>query len=489
MTVKKRTLILWISIAVLFALVVLSMVIQGSCYTMHTHSFYADDVDIKDYTCTLEPEGIIEPLGVRIEKGEVVLDFKAVGRGSVSGSFTYKVVYPDGNYFNGQHTADFKVNAFGIFELFSEGWNVNFNSYRFAVIAIILSLFLTEFTMLANYNTYRKKGQFNYSMVASGGVAIYIVVVILAMLYKMHFNAISSFPLFLFVLRETGFYLLLMLAPVMMVMALFLLVSNLWLIKNEGRRPVNMLGIFFAIVWFMSSIFIFDPRAKITTMVNSTWVGENLYYIRLYLGYIASYFECLFLSTALSAFLATKHRPGYDKDFIIILGCGIRKDGSLTPLLRGRVDSALDFEKEQFEASGKHAVFVPSGGQGTDEVIPEGEAMERYLCEKGVPKERILLEDKSVNTYQNMQFSKNIIEKNCGDVTDKRISFATTNYHIFRGYILAKKNGFYADGISAKTKMYFYPNAFLREFAGLLMDRKWNNLAVVIIIVLFFGFI
>ncbi len=115
--------------------------------------------------------------------------------------------------------------------------------------------------------------------------------------------------------------------------------------------------------------------------------------------------------------------------------------------------------------------------------------MERYLCEKGVPKERILREDKSVNTYQNMQFSKNVIEKNCGDVTDKRISFATTNYHIFRGYILAKKNGFYADGISAKTKMYFYPNAFLREFAGLLMDRKWNNLAVVIIIVLFFWLI
>ncbi len=41
--------------------------------------------------------------------------------------------------------------------------------------------------------------------------------------------------------------------------------------------------------------------------------------------------------------------------------------------------------------------------------------MERYLCEKGVPKERVLREDKSVNTYQNMQFSKNVIEKNCGD--------------------------------------------------------------------------
>ena len=84
-----------------------------------------------------------------------------------------------------------------------------------------------------------------------------------------------------------------------------------------------------------------------------------------------------------------------------------------------------------------------------------------------------------------MQFSKNVIEKHYGPVEGKKISFATTNYHVFRGYILARKNGFYADGISAKTKTYFYPNAFLREFAGLLMDKKWLHLAVIVIIVLF----
>ena len=73
----------------------------------------------------------------------------------------------------------------------------------------------------------------------------------------------------------------------------------------------------------------------------------------------------------------------------------------------------------------------------------ESQAMERYLLTKGVPKDRILREDQSDNTYQNMQFSKHVIEKNYGAVEEKKISFATTNYHIFRGYTLAKKNGFY----------------------------------------------
>ena len=64
--------------------------------------------------------------------------------------------------------------------------------------------------------------------------------------------------------------------------------------------------------------------------------------------------------------------------------------------------------------------------------------------------------------------------------------FATTNYHIFRGYILSKKHRLDAQGISAKTKWYFYPNAFLREFVGLLYDKKWFILLTVFLILAFY---
>ena len=115
--------------------------------------------------------------------------------------------------------------------------------------------------------------------------------------------------------------------------------------------------------------------------------------------------------------------------------------------------------------------------------------MSRYLQSQDIPPERILKEDKSTNTFENMQFSRDVIEKDCGDITQKKIAFATTNYHVLRGYILSKKNGYDAKGISAKTKMYFYPNAFLREFIGLLADQKWKHLAVILLICgLFFGY-
>ena len=138
-----------------------------------------------------------------------------------------------------------------------------------------------------------------------------------------------------------------------------------------------------------------------------------------------------------------------------------------------RADSALAFEQAQFKSTGRHACFVPSGGQGSDEIISESEAMKRYLMENGVPEERIWCEDKSVNTYQNMLFSKRVMDRHGGC----RPAFATTNYHVFRGYVLAQKVGMQdAQGISAKTKWYFYPNAFLRELVGLIVDKKWKHI-------------
>ena len=69
---------------------------------------------------------------------------------------------------------------------------------------------------------------------------------------------------------------------------------------------------------------------------------------------------------------------------ILILGCQIGKDGSLTKLLQGRTDRAIEFAKMQKNRLGRPIVFVPSGGKGSDEIISEGEAIKRYLIEQGI---------------------------------------------------------------------------------------------------------
>ena len=108
--------------------------------------------------------------------------------------------------------------------------------------------------------------------------------------------------------------------------------------------------------------------------------------------------------------------------------------------------------------------------------------MKRYLMEQGVPEEQIIKEDKSVNTYQNMAFSKKVIEADAESLDDVNIGFSTTNYHVFRGYTLANIIKMKVRGLSAKTKLYFFPNAFIREFIGLVWEQKFRHFLFVVML-------
>ena len=356
----------------------------------------------------------------------------------------------------------------------------NFSGYEVVTYLFLgLLAYILGVMLYSVYDCY-KKSDYSYSMVAYGGVALYLAVQLLIVVYKRLNNVVNSFSQLIALLTQTGEWFLVILLPLMLVMAVALSVSNIWLMRHEGFRPVNALGIVLSVVWLAGLAF------SLSGKLFGFWINDTplLSTISYAMTFVITYFECMLLSTSACAFISTRHIPPRDRDYIIILGCAIRRDGSLTPLLRGRVDSALDFEKKQYEETGRHARFVPSGGQGADEVISESEAMARYLIEQGVEPERIVREDKSVNTFENMQFSRDRIMEDTDDFESKNIAFSTTNYHIFRGYILAEKNGYKAQGISAKTKWYFFPNAFIREFIGLLYDRKLYHLLIVAMIAL-----
>ena len=165
---------------------------------------------------------------------------------------------------------------------------------------------------------------------------------------------------------------------------------------------------------------------------------------------------------------------------VIILGCMIKKDGTLTPLLKSRVDKAIEFANAQKEASGKNIIFIPSGGKGNDEIISEAEAMKNYLLEQGIKKNNIIIENKSKNTLENMKFSYNIIKKQ----KESKICFSTTNYHVFRSGVVASSIGMDCEGMGSKTKWYFNINAFIREFiADLVKDKKKHILILILMYV------
>ena len=261
-------------------------------------------------------------------------------------------------------------------------------------------------------------------------------------------------------------------SPFLLLFSIALCVSNISLIRHEGRRLVNILGILlsFLLVAGLVLLFLFDRYASgsaLQIMLHD--LAANLF------AAVYLYFECMLIGAIVADVIAARHEPDLDKDFLIILGCGFRKDGTPSPLLRGRLDRALRFAEKQEAATGKAPIFVTSGGQGPDEVCSESACMKRYLLEQGVPEDRILEEDRSTDTFENMKYSKAQIWK----VNPQgKIAFATTNYHVFRSGLYARRVKMRAVGMGADTKWYFLPNASMREFVGLLTEHRGKQILI-----------
>ena len=269
-------------------------------------------------------------------------------------------------------------------------------------------------------------------------------------------------------------------SPFILVFSAALVISNLSLIRHEGKRLVNLLGIILAGLLVGGLLFLFFVDSYVSGSQREVMIHDlvtNLF------AAVYLYFECMLLGIIVADAVVIRYEPAPDKDFLIILGCGIRADGTPSPLLRGRIDRALAFAEKQEAETGKAPIFVTSGGQGPDEVCSESAAMKRYLMEKGVPEERILEEDRSTDTYENMKFSK---EKIQAVDPGGKVAFSTTNYHVFRGGLKARRVKMRAVGMGAKTKWYFWPNAAVREFVGMLTEHRGKQALVLGSMIVFY---
>ena len=263
--------------------------------------------------------------------------------------------------------------------------------------------------------------------------------------------------------------------PFLLIFSIGLCISNIVLIRKEGRSIYNILGIILSILLIGGVVILFRYNFYVSGSAKEVFYHDFFGHI---FANIYLYFECMMVGTIIANIIVVRHRPDYDKDYLIVLGCGLNKDGTPTPLLKGRVDKALDFYRLQKQVTGKEATFITSGGQGDDEVISESESMRRYLIEQGIDDNRIIKEDKSTSTYENMMFSKEKIESG-------KVAFCTTNYHVFRSGIFAQMAKLKAEGMGAKTKWYFWPNAAVREFVGLLSRHKYKQIFVFLSILIF----
>lgn len=178
-------------------------------------------------------------------------------------------------------------------------------------------------------------------------------------------------------------------------------------------------------------------------------------------------------------------------DYVIVLGTQVRGI-ELSKTLQYRLDRAADYAKVH-----PNTVFILSGGQGEGEEISEAAAMYEYLKEHGVAEYQMIREEKSSSTYENLVYSKILInerEKNrltwiknlmaqSGYLVPPeeevmiRVGIVTSNFHMFRAKGIAKQIGIpNVSGITAKSDLILFPHFCMRECFAILKDSFMGNL-------------
>ena len=471
---KKEILILFVSSIVLFLISCIIILIKGNVYELKVN-LYGKTYDINEFEIDIDQTGNnVKLLDKKIADDTLILKFKSINKGVVFIEITGDDFYSGHRLF---------VHNFGVITY--ERILGKCSGGLIFPISILIIIFEVFIIKIRHYMRDMKKNMYQYKNIATLGIVIFVGFMFLNQLSMI--LKIDSYSDYIRGIFTAASDFSMVALPFFTFVSLLVTISNIKLLKKEGFSFRNMLGIFLGIFFIFLSVFpellyrILHNYPQID-IYNERGIGTYIYtFCELFIYGIVSYLECVLFGTIALAIKAARRIPTFDKDYIIILGCMIRKDGTLTPILKNRADKAIEFSKLQKDATGKEIIFVPSGGQGSDETISEGEAISNYLIECGIKKKNILVEDRAKNTDQNIKFSYELIKK-----TNKKanIAFSTTNYHVFRTGIIATNQKISVEGIGSKTKAYFWINAFIREFVATLYYEKKKNIKMVFYITL-----
>jgi uncharacterized SAM-binding protein YcdF (DUF218 family) len=152
--------------------------------------------------------------------------------------------------------------------------------------------------------------------------------------------------------------------------------------------------------------------------------------------------------------------PKEQVQYMVVLGAKVRYDGPSVSLW-DRIYGAYDYMQAHPEV-----IAIVSGGQGADEPMTEAEAMYRELVNLGIDPNRVWLEDKATSTWENLNFTLNLIEEKTG-IRPEKLGVLSSEYHLFRASLFARACNVDFVGIPAHTSRPSQMiNHFMREVAG-----------------------
>jgi len=215
---------------------------------------------------------------------------------------------------------------------------------------------------------------------------------------------------------------------------------------------------------FLSIVLLFIAAiigAYLVLSFKDTALFKNL---RITLTCFVAVFLILFTISEVHVITNMNKRERADSKYCIVLGAGVH---GTTPsrVLNQRIHAAYDFLTKYPDT-----IAILSGGQGKGEDITEASAIKDHLVKMGIDEKRLILEERSTNTKENLKYSKEILEKIAPNTTE--VTIITSDTHLYRACYLAKKEGFTPKGYYAYTDYHVLRLTYtLRE--GVAVWKDW----------------
>ncbi len=222
--------------------------------------------------------------------------------------------------------------------------------------------------------------------------------------------------------------------------AVYLVVNGLTMVRRESLRPANLLSLVAGLgILAVTGFWLAAPLTRSGELALSATI------VMLLFGYVS--FQCV--SFVLYAFLYGRLSVSRAADFVVVLGSGLLDGGRVPALLASRLDLG-------------YAVYRALAARGGD------------------PVDRIYREDRSANTEENLGNSQAIMDRLRPGAT---CVIVTSNYHVFRTAMIARRIGIRGQVTGARTAGYYWPSATLREFGAVFLSYKAVNLAICFLLV------
>lgn len=228
---------------------------------------------------------------------------------------------------------------------------------------------------------------------------------------------------------------------------------------GQMPRGITNIGAFFGLFMSLALLFITVFFKQVKKFLSYLWKRKAGKVFIAAFGSVLGLL-CVYAVILSSLMIKEIYNAPKQPDAVIVLGCRVEKSGKPSLMLRRRLEAAHRYLEEH-----EDLICVVAGGKGEDEPVSEAKAMKDALVEMGIKEERIITEDDSESTEENIAFSARLLSDM--GIEAKEIALVTDGFHLYRTGLMAERAGIETTSVCADTPWYMVPSYWFREWFAL----------------------